>query len=121
MKKAELIKLINAKHFRSAWDKGVKEYALEILENAEDIEECNEITLEKELLIGAKDWEQYSWDGFALVWNEDIAKRLCTPSELKRTKNGMRKPNNSEYWLDAQTRALKQAYTLILFTLAETA
>lgn len=35
--------------------------------------------------------------------------RLCTPSELRRTHNGERRPNSREEWLDTQARALYQA------------
>lgn len=39
----------------------------------------------------------------------DIAKRLCNPTELKRTDNGRLDPNKREQWLDTQARALYQA------------
>lgn len=44
-----------------------------------------------------------------LIYNSDIAARLCCPSELKRTRNGDRRPNSREEWLDTQARALFQA------------
>lgn len=73
---------------RSAWTKGVKMYALELLA---DLPENYEIFGEKSdrelLLNGAKDWSQYSWGGCSLIYDEDIAERLCTPSELKKTRN----------------------------------
>lgn len=103
---------------RSAWKKGVTIYALEILDNleeqidggylTEDIFESPKL-LDKAMLNGAKDWNQYSWGGCSLIYDGDIAERLCTPSELKRTRNGERKPNHNEEWLDVQTRALYQA------------
>ena len=103
---------------RSAWKKGVTIYALEILDNleeqidggylTEDIFESPKL-LDKAMLNGAKDWNQYSWGGCSLIYDGDIAERLCTPSELKRTKNGERRPNHNEEWLDVQTRALYQA------------
>lgn len=95
---------------RSAWNKGVTAYALELLE---DIENNEEVTKER-LLNGASDWNQYSWGGSSLIYDEDIAKRLCTPSELKKTRNGERKPNASEEWLDTQARALYQACNRIM-------
>lgn len=58
---------------------------------------------------GADGWSDYSWGGSALIYNEDIALRLCTPSELKRTANGSKRPNAREEWLDVQARALYQA------------
>lgn len=95
---------------RSAWNKGVTAYALELLE---DIADNEEITKER-LLNGASDWNQYSWGESSLIYDEDIAKRLCTPSELKKTRNGERKPNASEEWLDTQARALFQACNRII-------
>lgn len=108
---------------RSAWDRGVKAYALEMLGemafNAKhgylDMDAfSNRKTLREALLNGASDWAQYSWGGSALIYDGDIAERLCTPSELKKTHGGERKPNASEEWLDTQARALGQAAGLIL-------
>ena len=48
-----------------------------------------------------------------IIYDEDIAKRVCTPSELKKTRNGERRPNSSEEWLDTQARALYQAASLV--------
>lgn len=103
---------------RSAWKKGVTIYALEILDDLEEQIDGGYLTeeifespklLDKAMLNGAKDWNQYSWGGCSLIYDGDIAERLCTPSELKRTRNGERRPNSSEEWLDVQTRALYQA------------
>ena len=52
----------------------------------------------------------------SLIWNGDIAKRLCTKSELAKlkTRDGdYRKPNAREDWLDVQARALFQAWRKI--------
>ena len=100
---------------RSAWDRGVTDYALELVEkleeraayegrNPEPGKECREW-----MLNGAQDWNQYSWGGSSLIYDADIAERLCTPSELKKTRNGERRPNINEEWLDVQARALNQA------------
>lgn len=106
---------------RSAWGKGVKEYADELLETfAETVEyydkrgEESPTFCRETLLNGADDWAQYSWGGCSLIYDSDIAERLCTPSELKRTKNGDRRPNSREEWLDVQARALYQAAGLLL-------
>jgi hypothetical protein len=96
---------------RSAWKKGVKDYALEMVCNAE-----NELTPENvksELLKGARDWSEYSYGGCSAIYDADIAERLCTPSELKRKKGGDLQPNTRENWLDCQARALFQAFNLI--------
>ena len=100
---------------RSAWNKGVTLYALELVENLEERaayegrnpepdKECREW-----MLNGAQNWKQYSWGGSSLIYNGDIAERLCTLSELKKTRNGERRPNANEEWLDTQARALFQA------------
>ena len=72
------------------------------------------LELKTELLNGAQDWEQYSWGGCSLIDDSEIAERLCTPSELKTTRNGERKPNRREEWLDVQARALFQAANRII-------
>lgn len=90
-------------------------YAVSLLDNYQERAEyegreaasCKE--LEGWLLNGASTWSEYSWGGSALIYNGDIAKRLCNPSELKRTHNGERRPNSREEWLDVQARALAQA------------
>lgn len=116
MKKIEEIrKALKERKDRSAWNKGVTVYALELLEvyeerakyegrNAEDRKEFREW-----IENGADDWEEYSWGGSSLIYNGDIAERLCCPSELKKTRNGERRPNSREEWLDVQARALHQA------------
>ena len=99
---------------RSAWDKAVTTYAIELLEEfAENYADNEEVTKEK-LLNGASDWNQYSWGGSSLIYDCDIAERVCTPSELKKTRNGERRPNSREEWLDVQARALFQACNRIM-------
>ena len=106
---------LEAQKDRSAWGRGVNAYALELVEelreraayegrNPEPGKECREW-----MLNGAQDWAQYSWGGSSLIYDGDIAERLCTPSELKKTRHGERRPNSREEWLDTQARALTQA------------
>lgn len=115
----EIKKAIEAENPRSAWDKGVKLYALELLEQIAERAEWEEHEPEslEELkdyaLNGAKDWKQYSYGGSSLIYDFDIAERLCTPSELKKCKGGEKNPNTEETWLDCQARALNQAFNLI--------
>lgn len=111
----KMMEELEARKDRSAWDKGVTLYAVELVEeleeraayegrNPEAGKECREW-----MLNGATDWSEYSWGGSSLIYNGDIAERLCTPSELKKTRNGERRPNSREEWLDTQARALFQA------------
>ena len=95
---------------RSAWNHGVVIYALELINSIEDGEEITE----KKMLNGAENWHQYSEGGCSLVYNIDICHRLCTPSEIKKTKDGERNPNKQENWIDVQARALYQAARLIM-------
>jgi len=67
----------------------------------------------EKLLNGATDWHAYSCGGNALIYNSDIAERLCSPSELKRCKGGDNQPSPRESWLDVQARALRQASRLV--------
>jgi hypothetical protein len=108
----ELSALITAMPARSAWRRGVKAYALEMVESAE-CEIATVADLKNELLIGAANWREYSYSGFALIYDSEIAELLCAPSEYRRTRQGERAPNARESWLDVQARALGQAATLI--------
>lgn len=92
---------------RSAWSCGVKLYALELLESLE-----SDYTADA-LLNGAENWRAFSYGGSALIYDDHIAERLATASELRRKKGGILPPNASETWLDCQTRALTQAARLI--------
>lgn len=103
---------------RTKWDRAVSDDAAGLAEMIIyrtklyllDIPE-DRYNLEKMALNGAESWEAYSWGGSAnYIYNEDIALRYSTPSELKRTKNGARRPNGREEWLDVQARALGQAF-----------
>ena len=106
--------LANLKPGRSAWDRGVHAYATELVESLDDSADLsNETLLRKALLNGADDWQQYSEGGCALIYDADIAERVCSPSELERTRNGERQPHASETWLDCQARALAQAASLV--------
>lgn len=116
---AEVKQTLEQRKDRSAWSRGVTAYAVDMLQqiaeyykggyiSADDLETW--ATAEAAALNGARDWSEYSWGGSALVYDGDIAAALCTPSELKRTRNGERRPNSQEEWLDEQARALHQAF-----------
>ena len=114
---------IENKPARSAWDNGVKAYALELMDGLQDDIEHgwqdmdvlgSPELLKKALLNGAADWNQYSFGGCSLCYDCQIAERLCTPSELKRKRGGDLQPNSRESWLDVQARALSQAARWII-------
>lgn len=93
---------LNARHDRSAWDKAVTLYALDLLddvqEGADNMERLplDGAELERWALNGASCWEQYSNGGCSLCYDADIAARVCTPSELKRKHGGAYEPNSRE-------------------------
>lgn len=109
---------LEAQKDRSAWGKGVTLYAFDLLDSLEEAAEGGYIDAddlancrlaERAMLNGASTWEQYSWGGSSLIYNGDIARRLCTKTELQRSRSGERRPNSQEEWLDTQARALNQA------------
>ena len=100
---------------RSAWARGVLLYADELLDN---IREAGKVT-ETHLLNGARDWKAYSEGGCSLITDEEICKRLSTPSESRKTKGGILPPNGRESWMEVQARALYQAALLVLKLSAE--
>ena len=123
MKTLDLLQNVENVKVRSAWNNGVKTYAIELLDDAASNRECEEFASLQELkdaiLNGASDWMQYSEGGCSLIYNKDIAERLCNPTELKRTKNGTNNPNSRENWVQVQARALFQAWELIKRTYNE--
>lgn len=114
----KLYQSIESEKQRSAWDKGVTKYALELVDQLgeqinggyfEELDLTESKKVRAALLNGAVNWSQYSWGGCSLIYDSDIAERLCNPSELKKTRNGERRLNSREEWLDVQARALYQA------------
>lgn len=106
---------LNARHDRSAWDKAVTLYALDLLEDVQEGADNMErlpldgAELERWALNGADNWHHYSTGACSLVWSGDIAARVCTPSMYKRKHEGASEPGNGQTWLDVQADALKQA------------
>ena len=106
---------------RSAWKRGTFAYVFDFIDYLQEFFSWNEGTQQAEilkdykklksiLLNGADNWEEFSYSGNALIYNYDIAKRLCTPSEFKKTKEGYHNPNSREDWCKCQARALTQAF-----------
>lgn len=108
---------IEEKPARSAWSRGVKEYALEMVDHLEEYNNGDIPRTMKNLnawlLNGARDWKQASEGGSWLITNEEIAQRLCSPAELKKVAGGRRQPNKRETWIDVQARALFQAAQIV--------
>lgn len=109
---AQFQKIIDSMPTRSAWARGVKATAFDMLESMEE----NGITepTKSDLLNGAQDWSQWAYGGCGLVYDADIAERYSSPSELKRCRGGERNPNSREQWLDVEARAAFQAGAYIV-------
>ena len=119
----ELRQAIENEPARSAWSRGVKVYAAELLDELQEAIDGGYFAAEKltdraalkaQLLNGARDWAEYSDGGSALIYDGDIAERLCSPSEYKRSREGERRPNSREEWLDVQARAVTHAAKMII-------
>lgn len=112
------IESIETEKARSAWARGVNEFAVDLLHelngaiedgyfDADDVK--SGLLIDRAFLNGASDWKQYAWGGSGLIYDFDIARALCNPSELKKTDGGRKRPNRSEEWLDVYARAMFQA------------
>ena len=104
---------------RSAWARGVNNIAMdmvrEILENADGNDAPHFYS------VPDFAWHFYGVSlreavdgGCFLIYDYNIARNFCTPSELKRTKNGERNPNSRETWLDVMYRGAYQAIRHII-------
>ena len=108
----ELRKLVEEIPNTSAWKKGVKEYADELLNNLEEKSQLNgrlpkdEKELKEWLLNGATDCKDYSYTYCSLKYDSQIAERLCNPSEFKKKGGGRIVPKRGETWFDEQSKAL---------------
>lgn len=124
--------IMSQKMPRSAWDKGVRDYAIwyilqPISLGVETTPTTWTIPQIRELILnGAKDYEQpnseyrawyrYSEGGCALICDIDIAKQLCTPSTFERAKKAIENGTSDGNWIEIQARALYQAALLIYET-----
>lgn len=114
MKKA--LECLKSRTDRSAWNRGVTVYARELLgdvvksvEGGYNAAPQTRVEFFRIALNGAGTWGEYSYGGSSLIYDCDIAERLCAPSELKKKRGGELNPNSRETWLDVQARALNQA------------
>ena len=97
---------------RSCWSRGV---ASLIRDYGEDVlgEHDGEIISARDFYklwnCGNDSLRDAVYAGSFDIWNYDIAKRLCTPSGLKKSNEGMRNPNKRQNWLDLELIAVQQA------------
>ena len=118
MKKQEILNNLEKLTPRSAWNQAVLSDAVDLVQNLN----CSELpnsweALRALLLNGARNWQEYSYGGCALVYDEDIARHYCTNAELRKVTRAdgtiSDRANAAETWLDVQARALSQAAILI--------
>ena len=110
---------IENESYRTHWKRAVRDYALWIISKCAK----KDITSYKELLnhVDAARMTDYalakalSEGGCFEIRNADIAKRLCTPSQLKRVmhKDGTIRDLPDASWIDVQTHAIYQAIFLL--------
>ena len=116
--------LVGRSSARSAWSKGVRAYALDLIDEIDEIasyEVSNgsgyPVICESLALNGARDWHTYAYGGCgaAAVYDDSIAERLCTPSELRAYYSG----KLCQSWPSVEARALAQAWRLIAANLGK--
>lgn len=104
---------------RSAWSRGVNNIALNIVSAILEEYDGNAEPHFNRVV----DFSKYFYNvslreavdgGCFLIYDCDIAENFCTPSELKRVKNGERNPNSRETWLDVMYRGAYQAIRHII-------
>lgn len=104
---------------RSAWARGVNNVAAdmvsEILEeyDGNDAPHFNRVDDFSKHFYGVSLREAVD-GGCFLIYDYDIAENFCTPSELKRTKDGERNLNSRETWLDVMYHGAYQAIKHII-------
>lgn len=110
--------LVSSSSARSAWSRGVRDYALDLIDEIAEIAIYEASTgaeipvISQSLALnGASDWHQYAYGGCgaAAVYDVAIAERLCTPSELRAFHSG----KLCQSWPSVEARALLQAWRLI--------
>lgn len=98
---------------RSTWRRGVRQYAIDLLDSFPDYRDITSENCRETLLNGAGSWKEWAYGGCGLVYDCEIAKRLCTPSELRKRRGGELEPSLRESWLDVEARAVGQAAAAI--------
>lgn len=109
---------VNDLNGKSAWARGVGEYAREITDNYDITFDGTETTddIKKKCLNGATSWWQYANGACALAVTEDIRDRLCTESEKKSGKRPaavIRECGRGATWIEAEAVALEYAFSRV--------
>lgn len=109
--------LVSSSCARSAWSRGVRAYALDLLDSIEEMSnyEMNNygeylVISEEVALNSAGSWSNYAAGGCGLYNTSAILERLCTASELRRLNRSSRSDIDA---IEIEGRALFQAWRLI--------
>ena len=84
MTKKEILIGLTSLNVKTYWEMGVKNYAEMLVEGLYNSKEYTVDNISVDLLNGADDWSEFSYNGNALIYDRAIAETLCTPSELKK-------------------------------------
>lgn len=102
---------------RSAWSRGVRAYALDLIDSIEEMSnyEMNNygeyLAISEEVALnGADCWSNYAAGGCGLVYTSAILERLCTASALRRLSRSGRCDIDA---IEIEGRALSQAWQLL--------
>ncbi len=116
---SEIHNLLIQEKPRSAWARGVNNIAMDIIREILEDNDGNDAPHFNRVDDFSKHFYNVSLreavdGGCFLIYDSDIAENFCTPSELKRVKNGERNPNSRETWLDVMYRGAYQAIRHII-------
>lgn len=89
VKKQDVIHQIESmRGYRSKYDRAVRDDSIDLLcEMPDELPVC-ETELNDLLLNGSADWQEFSANGNALIFDEDIAKRYLTAAQMKEYESG---------------------------------
>lgn len=99
-------------------DRAKLDYINDLLESLEDMELIKDLKdytkdqFEELLLNGANNWLHYSFSGCSLCYNYDIAERILTPSQQKRS-------HSSDWLLTQQACLLRSAFNRIYWAVRQ--
>ena len=98
------------------WKKAVNNYAIDMFDNLVNNDKSVFVKSinEKDLLDGEKNWNEYSWNGRALCYDQDIRK-ILDPND----KGEQARSIDGKLWLDVQAEALNQSAKILLRVINE--
>lgn len=107
---------LNAAPRRTAWERGVLQYASDLFGAYVDSRGITDLDVrigkieEADLLRGAESWQQYK----ALIWDRDICLRLGTKYQIQKTERGQKQPSRGGTWKELQAKALGEAAQIVI-------